>query len=52
MSAAEVRQLATDAALVPGVDQSTPLVAVCPAGVDAQGITGLTAEDLLVAWQQ
>lgn len=48
---AELRKLAADAALVPGVDASTPLVAVCPAGVEAPGATALTADDLLDAWQ-
>lgn len=47
---ADLRKLAADAALVPGVDESTPLVAVCPAGVDAPGASEITADDLLQAW--
>lgn len=48
----EVTALAADAIKVPGVDAATPLVAVCPAGVqDDPRITQMwTADDLLDAW--
>ncbi|MBF0688662.1 MAG: ATP-binding protein [Cellulomonas sp.] len=49
---AEVVRLATDAQVVPGVDPGTPLVAVCPAGVekDAPVAASWTADDLLATW--
>lgn len=49
----EVAKLAADAARVPGVDDGTPLVAVCPSGVapDVDGLRAVwTAADLLPAW--
>jgi AAA+ ATPase superfamily predicted ATPase len=52
VTADEVTRLAADAAAVPGVGVSTPLVVVCPAGV-APGVTVSrvwTADDLLAAW--
>jgi AAA+ ATPase superfamily predicted ATPase len=53
MTRAEVGRLADDALRVPGVDSSTPLVAVCPAGhvADPRLVTTWTASDLLAAWR-
>lgn len=48
----EVARLTVDAQSVPGVTPDTPLVAVCPAGVD-DGVpvaASWTADDLLDAW--
>ncbi|UZN03774.1 ATP-binding protein [Cellulomonas sp. S1-8] len=49
----EVAKLAVDARSVPGVTPQTPLVAVCPAGVEdgAPVAASWTADDLLNAWQ-
>jgi len=53
LTADEVVALASSATAVPGAGLTTPLVAVCPAGV-ADGVAGLaqswTADDLLGAW--
>lgn len=47
----EVADLAPSATVVPGVDVGTSLVAVCPAGADADGLAqAWDAEDLLAAW--
>jgi hypothetical protein len=47
----DVAALARDAAAVPGADVGTPLVAVCPAGGEAAGLSRVwTAADLLEAW--
>lgn len=52
VTAADVRKLAVDAAAIPGFQPSTPLVAVCPGGVEADaGVAqAWTADDLLDAW--
>lgn len=51
LTRAEVAQLATDAVQVPGVDPTTPMVAICPGGVeDTSSLRAVwTAEDLLEA---
>lgn len=47
----ELAALARDAVAVPGATALTPLVAVCPAGAAAPGLTKVwTADDLLAAW--
>lgn len=47
----DLQTLRESATVVPGVHQSTPLVAVCPAGADVQGLARVwTAEELLEAW--
>jgi AAA+ ATPase superfamily predicted ATPase len=52
LRADEVAALAADAIAVPGVTAATPLVAVCPGGVDraAPVAATWTADDLLAAW--
>lgn len=47
---ADLARLAADALLVPGVDESTPLVAVSRTGVTATGVVTLGPDDLLAAW--
>lgn len=48
----DVATLTADALSIPGVDAATPLVAVCPAGVEADlGLAAAwDADDLLAAW--
>lgn len=51
VTATDVAELARSATAVPGVDLSTSLVAVCPAGGDADGLARTwDAADLLTAW--
>jgi hypothetical protein len=52
LRAREVDSLAADAVAVPGVTAATPLVGVCPAGVEpGTPLTACwTADDLLGAW--
>ncbi|MHB1087230.1 MAG: ATP-binding protein [Acidimicrobiales bacterium] len=51
LTQADFNQLVTDAQLVPGIDASTPLIAVSRTVVTAKGAAlTLSAEDLLSAW--
>ncbi|MHB2027659.1 MAG: ATP-binding protein [Acidimicrobiales bacterium] len=51
LTQADFNQLVTDAQLVPGIDASTPLIAVSRTEVTAKGAAlTLSAEDLLSAW--
>ncbi|HYQ74079.1 ATP-binding protein [Cellulomonas sp.] len=52
LRASEVDSLADDAVAVPGVTAATPLVGVCPAGVEPGTPLAAcwTADDLLAAW--
>lgn len=52
VSRREIAKLVADARAVPGVTPDTPLVAVCPAGVEAGAdlAASWTADDLLQAW--
>ena len=52
VTATDIRKLSTDAAAVPGYQDSTPLIVVCPGGVTptAGAAQAWTADDLLAAW--
>lgn len=51
LTQADFNQLVTDAQHVPGIDVSTPLIAVSRTVVTAKGVAlTLSAEDLLAAW--
>ncbi|MFB7763294.1 ATP-binding protein [Streptomyces xiamenensis] len=48
--ARDLARLITHRALLPGADDTTPLLAVTRSGCTAEGIRSLTPEDLLNAW--